>query len=137
MAGSKGDYLENKILDHVLGGADYTRPATVYCKLFTAAPDDTGGGTQVSTANWTNYAAVAITNNDTNFPAATGGVKSNGAAINFGTATIPSGTVTVTSWSLEDASNNLLYWGELSTPRTIANGDTVSFAIGDLTIIED
>ena len=27
---SKSDFLENKVLDHVLGGPDYARPATVY-----------------------------------------------------------------------------------------------------------
>jgi hypothetical protein len=48
MPGSKSNYLENKLLDHVYGGPDYPRPATVYVALFTAAPTDSGGGTEVS-----------------------------------------------------------------------------------------
>ena len=35
MAGSKSNYLELKVLDHVLGGGDYTRPAKVYVALYT------------------------------------------------------------------------------------------------------
>lgn len=44
---SKSDYLENKLLDHQLGKTSYTMP-TVYVGLFTAAPSDSGGGTEVS-----------------------------------------------------------------------------------------
>src|SRR3972149_2352691 len=44
----KGDYLELKILDGVLGGPDFVRPATAYVALYTGAPSDTGGGTEVS-----------------------------------------------------------------------------------------
>ena len=78
MAGSKSDYLENEILDHVLGGADYARPATVYIALYTADPTDAGGGTEGSGGS---YAKASVTNNDTNWPAASSGAKSNGADI--------------------------------------------------------
>jgi len=84
MAGSKSNYLENKVLDHVLGGGDYTRPATVYVALYTVAPSDTGGGTEVTGGS---YARAAVTNNSTNWPAASGGEKSNGTEITFETAT--------------------------------------------------
>ena len=40
------DYLEDKVLDHVFGGSAYTAPGTLYVGLFTAAPSDTGGGTE-------------------------------------------------------------------------------------------
>ena len=43
MAG-KSDYLENKVLDHILGNTAYTAPATLYFALFTSAPSDAGGG---------------------------------------------------------------------------------------------
>ena len=42
------DYLEDKVLDHVFGGSAYTAPTTLYVGLFTAAPSDTGGGTECS-----------------------------------------------------------------------------------------
>lgn len=133
MAG-KSDYLENALLNHVLNATAYSAPATLYVALFTAAPTDAGGGTEV-TGN--NYSRKAVTANTTNFPAASGGSVANGAAITFAT---PSGSWgTVTHFGLFDASTsgNLLYWGALTTSKTPGNGDTVSFAIGALTITED
>ena len=41
--GSYADFLENKILDHVFGGPDYTRPATLYIGLSTTTISDAGG----------------------------------------------------------------------------------------------
>ena len=134
MAGSKSDYLENKLLNHVLGGGDYTRPATVYVALYTAAPTDAGGGTEVSGGS---YARVAVTNNATNWPAASGGQKSNGTAITFPAATASWGTVL--AWGIFDAASggNLLYYGTLAENKTISTGATASFAASDLVIRED
>ena len=42
------DYLEDKVLDRVFGGNAYTAPSTLYVALYTVAPTDTGGGTEVS-----------------------------------------------------------------------------------------
>lgn len=133
MAG-KSDYLENKMLDHRLGRPDYTRPATVYIALFTAAPTDAGGGTEVTGGS---YARAAVTNNATNFPAASGGAKSNGTAIAFPTATGNWGTVV--AFGIFDASSggNLMDWGDITPNRAINTGATASFAIGDLDITED
>lgn len=139
MAGSFSNFLELELLDHVFGNAAYTAPATLYVALYTAAPSDTGGGTEVSTSNWTNYARTAVTNNATNFPAAASGLKSNGTAISWSAATIPSGTVVVTHAGILDASTagNLLAWADLTASKTLSNGDTISFAIGDLDITLD
>ncbi len=134
MAGSFADYLENKLLDHAFGGPDYTRPVTVYAALYTAAPSDTGGGTEVGTGTWTNYARIAITNNATNFPAAAAGAKSNGTAISWPAATA-SGAVSVVAAAILDASTagNFMAWADLTTsPKVVNNGDTPSFAAGDL-----
>jgi len=134
MAGSKSDYLENELLDHVLGGADWARPATVYIALYTVAPTDAGGGTEVSGGA---YERKAVTNNATNFPAASGGAKSNGAEIVFIEATASWGTVV--AFGIFDAitGGNLLYWADLTTPKAIGSGDTPKFAVGDLDLTED
>jgi len=136
------DYLELKLLDGVLGGPDFVRPGTVYIALYTAAPSDSGGGTEVSTGVWTNYARVAVTNNATNFPAASGtspALKSNGVAISFGTAAITGGPPVVTHVAIMDAASggNQLKWGVLTSSKTINNGDPVSFPIGDLDVTHD
>lgn len=134
MAGSKSDYLENKVLDHVLGGGDYTRAATVYVALYSVTPSDSGGGTELTGGS---YARVSVTNNSTNWPAASSGSKSNGTAITFPTASADWSTAV--AFGILDASTagNLLYWGSLTTNKTVTNGDTASFAIGTLTITED
>ena len=118
------DYLENKVLDHIFGGGDYTRPGTLYFALYTAAPTDSGGGTEVSGGS---YARKAVTNNGTNFPSASGGQQTNGAEIAFPTATASWGEVV--AWGILDASTggNLLAHGALTTARDIQNGDTPKF----------
>jgi hypothetical protein len=123
------DYLENEIADHILGGGDYTRPATVYAALFTSGPTDAGGGTEVSGSG---YARVAITNNLTNWPAASGGTKANGTAISFPSASGSWGTVT--HFAIFDATSggNMLLHGALSASKTVGSGDTPSFGVGDL-----
>ena len=132
--GSKSDYLENKLLDHVLGGPDYTRPATVYIALYTVAPSDSGGGTEVSGGS---YARAAVTNNASNWPAASGGAKSNGTEISFAEATASWGTVV--AFAILDAlsGGNLLYWGNLAVSKSIDSGDTAKFAVGDIDVTED
>lgn len=131
MAG-KSDYLESAILNHVLRNTALTSPTTVYAGLFTASPSDAGGGTEVTGGS---YARVAIT-----FGAPTGTSPTqvaNSAAVNFATATASWGTVT--DFGIFDAvsAGNLLYWDALTTSKTIGNGDTASFAIGDLVVTED
>jgi hypothetical protein len=134
MAGSFSDYLENEVLDYVFSGASFTSPATVYVGLFTATPSDSGGGTEVTGGS---YARVTVTNNATNFPAASGGAKANGTDVTFVTATANWGTVV--AFGIFDASSagNLLVWGDVTPNKAINTGDTAKFAIGDLDITLD
>lgn len=134
MAGSFSNYLELELLDHVFGAAAYSAPATLYVALFTATPSDAGGGTEVS---GNNYSRVSVTNNSTNFPAASSGAKSNGAAITFPQASGSWGVVTQFGIFDASTSGNLLVWGDLTASKTVDSGDTVSFAIGDLDITLD
>ncbi len=131
---SKSNYLENALLDHQLGGPDYVRPATVYFALFTVAPTDAGGGTEVTGGN---YSRSAVVNNATNFPAAAGGNKSNGTAIPFPTPS--AGWGLVTHFGIFDAptGGNLLRWGALNIQKTIDQGDLVNFPPGELDCSED
>ncbi len=130
MAGSLSDYAEKKVQDLILGGVAFTAPATNVA-LFTVAPSDTGGGTEVTGGG---YLRVTVTNNTTNWPAATGATaaKSNGTVITFPTASASWGTVV--AFGIIDAASagNLLWWGDLTTSKAIASGDTASFAVGSL-----
>jgi hypothetical protein len=135
---SASNFLELELLDHVLGNAAYTAPATLYVALHTADPGE-AGAQNTNEATGTSYARVAVTNNATNFPAASGGSKSNGTAINFPTPG-SGGWGTVTHWSIGDAASgagNILFSGALTLSKTINAGDTVSFAAGALTVTAD
>lgn len=131
MAGSFSDFLENELLDHVFGNAAYSAPATLYIALYTDAPTDAGGGTEVTGGS---YARKDVTNNATNFPAASGGTKSNDTVITFVQATADWGNIV--AFGIFDASSggNLLAWGDLTDPKNVDNGDTASFAVGAIDI---
>ncbi len=130
----KSNYLENLLLDHVMGGPDYTRPGTLYVALYNVAPTDVGGGTEVSGGS---YTRLAIANNSTNFPAASSGSKSNGIALTFPTPS--AGWGVIVAFGILDASTagNLLRFGSLSITKTIDPGDTITFPVGALVSTED
>ena len=134
MPGSFSDYIEGKLLDLLFSAAAYSIPGTLYAALFTVTPSDSGGGTEVSGGS---YARVSITNNATNFPAASGGSKSNGTTITFPAATANWGTVVAMAFFDASSGGNLIAWAPLTTNKTIANGDTASFPASSVVITLD
>lgn len=116
MPGSKSDFLENAILNHILGATPYSAPANIHIGLFTVAPNDAGGGTECSAGN---YARKSVANNTTNFPNASGGSKSIGTQQDFVQANADWATLAnpVVAFGLFDAATlgNLLYWGWLGS----------------------
>lgn len=130
--GSFTNFLENELLDHVWGNSAYTAPGTLYIALSTTTISDDGTG--MTEPSGGSYARAAVTNNLTNWPAASGGAKSNGTAITFATATASWGTVI--DFAVMDAatSGNMLAYGTLTTSKTIDSGDTPSFTIGDFDV---
>lgn len=134
MPGSKSDFLENKVLDLLFGSVAYSVPATLYFAAYTVAPTDAGGGTEVAGGG---YARVAKTNNTANFPAASGGVKSNGTAIDFPAATADWGTVVAIGVLDAASGGNLLAHSTLAVNKLIQNTDQLSIPIGSFTVTED
>jgi hypothetical protein len=112
IVGGKDEYLRNKVLDHVLGGGDYSRPATVYIALYTALDVNTGIGTEASAGG---YARLAVTNNGTNWPAATSGTKRNGTALAWEAATGDVGSIVGAAIFDASSGGNRLYWGPFGT----------------------
>ena len=127
---SFSNYLETEILDHVFGGAAYTAPTTLYLALYTVAPGETGGGTEVSTLG-TAYArqTVAFTT--------TGNTTSNTAAVEYPTATASFGTVTHVGVFDAATAGNLMAYAALSASKTIDTGDVFRVPAGDLDITLD
>lgn len=136
MANNKTNYLENAVVDHVLGTASLSSPADVYLALFTADPGEAGAQTNEVDAGeaGVGYAREVIT-----FDAASGGSAANSNAPAFGPCTTtPWGTVT--HIGLMDAAGigdgNMLYYGPLTVSKTIGVGDDLSFAIGAVVVAE-
>ena len=123
------NYLENELLDHTLGTASYTAPGTVYLALFTTDPTDAGTGTELSGDG---YSRQAVT-----FGAASGGSASNSTEETFTASGGNWGTIS--HFGLFDAatSGNLLYHGALTASKDISDGESLVFAIGDLTVSLD
>ena len=126
---SKSDYLEDKILDHVLGGSTFTQPANLYLALFTASPEDDDSGTEVSGGA---YARKIVT-----FNASASSLADNDSEIEFDIATASWGTVT--HFGIYDAITvgNLIYWGTLGASITVGIDNQVVVPIGELTVSED
>ena len=115
------DYLKDKINDHIHGGSDYTRPGTTYFGRFTISPNGAGGGTEVGSR-------VAVTNNATNWPASSTQVKRNATLIDWGTAGSALGTIVAIAEFDASSGGNMLTYGQLTIPVTIAAGDPFSIA---------
>ena len=119
---------------------------TVYVALLTAAPSDSGGGTEVSGGS---YARVAVTasmanwagtqsSGSTTASTGTSGTTSNNSTITFPAPTANWGTVTYFAVYDQATGGNLIYWAALTTSKTINNGDAApSFAAAALTFQVD
>jgi len=120
------DYLENEILDHILGTGAYTMPTTVYVGLSTGSFNDDNSGTELSGSG---YARQAIA-----FNAASSGTADNSGAVDFPAATGSWGTVS--HFGLFDASTggNLLIHGALTASKAVDTGDILRIAAGDMDI---
>ena len=121
------DYLENKVLDHVLGTTAYTHPSQTYIGLANGSFADTGSGSSELSGN--NYARVAI-----NFDAASSGTTDNSAAVEFAAATGSWGSVSHFGLFDTSSSGNLLIHGAFTAAKTITTGDILRIAAGELDV---
>ena len=120
------DYLEEKLLNHVLRNTAYTPATTIYVGLATASFGDDNSGTELS---GNGYARQSIA-----FDAASGGISDNTSNVDFPAATGSQGTIT--HFGLFDASTggNLLIHGAFSAGKTVATGDILRISAGELDI---
>jgi hypothetical protein len=106
-----------------------TRPTAWFVGLFTAAPSDTGGGTEVSGSGYARKATGTIT------VSGTATTATNSAAIEFDPAS-GGNWGNITHAAIFDASTggNMLAWAQLTTARTINDGDVFRVPASSLTI---
>lgn len=120
------DYAENKILN-LMRAVAWTEFA-VYVALFTAAPSDAGGGTEVSGGSYARELA-GLTE-----ATGAGGATSNAADIEFTTATANWGEVTHVALMDAVSGGNMIMWSALDVAKTVNDGDTFKINAGDLDV---
>lgn len=112
-------YLAKALLEAVFRNQPYTSPETVYLALYTSNPTENDTGQEVTGGA---YTRKPITFTD---PATENGKQTikNATDIEFDVATSDWGTVTHVGIRDAEIGGNLLYFGELESPRTILEGD--------------
>ncbi|CAB4154513.1 hypothetical protein UFOVP647_7 [uncultured Caudovirales phage] len=131
------NYLENKVLDHVLKNTAFTQPSSLYLALFNntsgnaAANLEAGTLTDEVTTSSSAYARKTVA-----FASASSGTAATSATVTFDAATASWGSVThvaVMDGGTAGA-GNVLFWGAVTTAKTIDSGDTFQVTSGNLTI---
>ena len=134
------DFLENKLIDHIFRGQNFTANGTLYVALSNTALSDTttGSNIQYEPATANGYARVAITSNLTNWQSTQGDTAvstgttantKNAGIIQFGSPTGNWGTISHFAVMDKDTGGNTYFWGALTTPKTVNSGDAApSFA---------
>jgi hypothetical protein len=120
--------LETRVLQWALTNGSPTRPTAWYVGLFTAAPGETGGGTEVSGGSYVRE-AVTFT--------VSGNLATNSAAVEWPTATGTWGTITDVAVFDADTGGNMLVYASLTSSKTIASGDVLRIPAGDLDVTLD
>jgi hypothetical protein len=111
----------NALLDRLFG---VSPSATVYLGLFTAAPTDAGGGTEVSGSGYSRQAVA--------FDAASSRATSNSSEEVFTASGGNWGTIVAIGIFDASTSGNLLWWDGMDTNRTVNDTDTLTFAVGSI-----
>jgi hypothetical protein len=129
------NYLENKVLDHVLRVTSYTQPSGLWLALFTntstnaAANLEAGTLTDEISTSATGYGRKTVA-----FAAASSGSSATNATVTFDAATANWGTITHVAVMDASTSGNVLFYGAVTTSKTIETGDTFQVSSGNLTI---
>ena len=117
--------FETRVLNYVFTASSVTRPTAWHVALYTAAPSDTGGGTEVSGGA---YARQAVTFS------VSGNTATNTAALEYATATAAYGTVSHVGVFDASTGGNLIAYAALATSKVIDTGDVFRIPAGDLDV---
>lgn len=125
---SLSNTFETTTLKWLLTADSVTRPTAWYIALYTAAPSDAGGGTEVSGGSYVRKAATFSVTGDT---------ASNTAAIEFDVATASWGTITHAAIYDAVSGGNMIAHAALTAGKTIDSGDVLRFPANDLDVTID
>lgn len=122
--------VQDALLDELIGSGTFSDAGDFYLALYTVAPTEDGGGTEVSGGS---YARLTV-DESTAFAAASGGSKVNSEDLTFPTCTSAWGDIV--AWALHDHPTNdsVVVWGLLSEELAIDTDDVAVFVTGALII---
>jgi len=126
------DYLEVEIRKHIFRTGSFTKPTVLAVALYTAAPGEAGGGTEVTGGS---YARAQLNPLDANWSgaSATDGLTDNVADLAFPAPTANWGLVTHNALLDATSAGNFLFTGALTASKTINSTDPApKYAAGDL-----
>lgn len=127
------NYLENKVLDHVLRNTAYSQPSGLWLGLFTNtsgnAATNLEAGTLTDEVSGNGYARKTVA-----FAAASGGTTASSATVTFDAATGNWGSITHVAVMDAETAGNVLFWGAVTSAKTIESGDQFQVSSGNLTI---
>ena len=125
------NYAEDLVLDWLFSTASATRPTSWYVALYTVAPGEGGGGTEVSGGSYARQSATFTISGTAPTQAA------NTSAIEFPTASGSWGTIVAAGVFDASTGGNLLAFADLTAAKTIGSGDVLRFDAGTLIITLD
>jgi hypothetical protein len=129
-------YLESGLIGHIFKSITFSPPTGIYIGLvgnYSSGSLESGLFTQELSGG--SYARASGGPGTTYWAGpATSGQTHNLSALQFPTATSTWGYVSGVFIADAAVSGNLLLYGSLTTPKNVTNGDTFSFASGDLDI---
>lgn len=134
MASKNGTSVVSSQLNQQFNGAAYTPPSTIYVALLTTAATDYGTGVGSVEVTGGGYVRTAVVANVTNFPTTATRSIGNGTVVNFVTPTASQGTAVGFGYYSAVTGGTWQGGGDLATNQVLSTGNTVSFAIGALTI---
>ncbi len=135
--GKLSNYAENKVLDHILKVAAFTRPTHLYLGLCTGDPLDTGtGGTITEPDAGTSPDASYVRKACDSWASAASRATANDALITFEDCTADWDTIT--HFAILDtvtlATGNIIVYGAVTPNKTFLTGNTPNVAVGDLDV---
>jgi len=122
------DYLENSLTGWINGTSFPTEPSATWVQLFNGSPLETGSG---GTALYTRVAVAAGGWTTTTGATAT---ITNTAEITMNASAATSATADFFGVFTNSTSGNLIFYGGLTTSKTISVGDEVKFNASSLTL---
>lgn len=120
--------FETRVLEWLLTTGSATRPTAWYLGLFTGAPGEAGGGTELSGDAYVREAVTFTVSGDT---------ATNSGAVEWPVATGNWGTITHVAIFDALTSGNMIAYAALTASKTINTGDVIRIPASDLDVTLD